>query len=68
MRRNINVRSQWPRGLKRGSAAARLLELRVRVPSGTWLSVVSIVCCQIEASATDPLLVQSGPTECGVSE
>jgi hypothetical protein len=25
-------RSEWPRGLTRGSAAARLLELRVRIP------------------------------------
>ena len=27
-------RSQWPRGLRRGSAAARVVVLRVRVP--TW--------------------------------
>jgi hypothetical protein len=26
------------------------------------------VCCQVEASATDPSLVQRSPTECGVSE
>ena len=32
-------RSQWPRGLKRRSAAARLLGMRVRIPPGTWLSV-----------------------------
>jgi hypothetical protein len=32
-------RSQWPRGLRRGSAAARLLGLRVRIPPGTWMSV-----------------------------
>jgi len=31
--------SQWPRGLKCGSAAARVLTL--------WMSVVSIVCCQV---------------------
>ena len=36
--------SQLPRGLKYGSAAARLLRL--------WLSVVSVVCCQVEVSAT----------------
>ena len=35
-------RSQWPRGLRRGSAAARLLGLRVWIPPGTWMSV----CCE----------------------
>ena len=34
--------SQWPRGLRRGSAAARLLRLWVRFPPGTWISV----CCE----------------------
>jgi hypothetical protein len=37
-------RSQWPRGLRRGSAAARLLGLRVRIPSKSWLSL-SYECC-----------------------
>ena len=37
-------RSQWPRGLRRKSAAARLLGLWVRVPPGAWMSV-SCVCC-----------------------
>jgi hypothetical protein len=35
-------RSQWPRGLRRGFAAARLLGSRVRIPPGVWLSV----CCE----------------------
>ena len=34
-------RSRWPRGLRRGFAAAGRLGLRVRIPSGTWISV----CC-----------------------
>ena len=45
-------RSQWPRGPRRGSAAARLLRLWVRIPPGAWMSVVSVVCCQVEVSAT----------------
>jgi hypothetical protein len=46
-------RSQWPRGLRRGSTAARLLGLWVRIPPRAWiLSVVSVVCCQVEVSAT----------------
>jgi hypothetical protein len=31
--------SQWPRGLRRRSAAARLLRLRVRIPPGAWMFV-----------------------------
>jgi hypothetical protein len=31
------------------------------------LSVVSVVCCQIEVSATNWSLVQRSPTDCGVS-
>ena len=34
-------RDQWPRGLTRRSAAARLLRLWVRILPGTWMSV----CC-----------------------
>jgi hypothetical protein len=30
-------------------------------------SLVSVVCCQVEVSATDRSLVQRSPTECGVS-
>jgi hypothetical protein len=29
---------------------------------------VSVVCCQVEVSATDRSLVQRGRTKCGVSE
>jgi hypothetical protein len=32
------------------------------------LCVVSVVCCQVEVSATGWSLVQRSPTECGVSE
>jgi hypothetical protein len=30
--------------------------------------LVSVVCCQVEVSATGRSLVQRSPTECGVSE
>ena len=43
--------SQWPRGLKRWSAAARLLGLRVRIPPDALMSVVNVVCCQVEVCA-----------------
>ena len=35
-------RSQWPRGLRRRSAAARLLRSWVRIPPAAWL----FVCCE----------------------
>ena len=35
-------RSQWPRGLRRRSAAARLLRLWVPIPPGAWI----FVCCE----------------------
>ena len=37
-----NYRSQWPRGLSRMSAAARLLRSWVRIPPGAWI----FVCCE----------------------
>ena len=37
-----NSRSQWPRGLRRRSAAARLLRSSVRIPPGAWM----FVCCE----------------------
>ena len=35
---------------------------------GVRLSFVSVVCCQVEASATGWSLVQRSPTDCGISE
>jgi len=32
-------RSQWPRGLRCGSRAARVLRLWVRIPPGAWMFV-----------------------------
>jgi hypothetical protein len=32
------------------------------------LSLVSVVCCQVQVSATNWSLVQRSPTECGVSK
>jgi len=60
--------SQWPRGLRRRSAAARLLGLRVRIPPWTCLTVVSVVCFKVEVSASGWSHVQRSPTEYGVPE
>jgi len=37
-----SCRSLWPRSLRRGSAAARLLRLWFRIPPGEW----TFVCCE----------------------
>jgi hypothetical protein len=48
--------------------ATRMLGFRVRIPPGHGcLSLLSIVCCQVEVSATGRSLVQGSPTKCGVS-
>ena len=38
----MSCRSQWPRGLRRRSATARLLRLWVHIPQGAWMSD----CCE----------------------
>ena len=40
---SVGCRSQWPRGLRLGSAAVRLLGLWVRIPPGACLSLVLCV-------------------------
>jgi hypothetical protein len=54
-------RPQWPRGLRRGSTAARLLGLRVRIPPGEWM----FVCCECCMFLS---LVQRSPSGCDVSD
>jgi hypothetical protein len=34
------------------SKAAHLVGLQVRMPPGAWMSLLSVVCCQVEASAS----------------
>jgi hypothetical protein len=63
---SIKRRSQWPRGLRRRSAAARLLRLWVRIPHEAWMSV-TCECCQVEVSTTGWSLVQRSPNDCGTS-
>jgi len=61
--RIIISRARWPRGLRRGSAAARLLGLRVRITPGTWMSLLNARYCQVEISVTGWSLVQRSLTE-----
>jgi len=61
---NIQGRSRWTRGLRRKAVAARLLILWVRIAPEAWMFVGSVVCCEVEVSATSWSLVQRSPTDC----
>ena len=63
----ITGRSRWPRGLRRMNVAVRLLGLRIRIPSGSWMFILWVLCVvqvKEKASATGRSLVQGSPTEC----
>jgi hypothetical protein len=49
-----NICSQWSPGLRRWSVAARLAQIVCSNPTGDMevFSVVFVVCCQVEVSAT----------------
>ena len=49
---------RWLPGLRRGSAAACLLGLRVRIPPGAWTSALNFVGCQADVAAYGRFLVQ----------
>ena len=58
-----------PRRLRRRSAVALCWDCGFESHWGHGsLSVVSVVCCQVEVTATGQSLVRRSPTECGVSE
>ena len=61
--RKITSAEPGGRAVYRGSAAARLWGLRVRILPGAWMSI-SCECCQAGVSATDRSLIQRSPTEC----
>ena len=61
-------RSQWLRGLRRRSAAARLLRIVGSNPTGNMdVCLLLVLSGQIEVSATGRSLVQSSLTDCDVS-
>jgi hypothetical protein len=62
-------RSQWPGNLRLLSAAARLLELRVRIPTGVQsLCLLCVVYFQVKVFLSGSSLVQRSSIDCGVSE
>jgi len=50
-------RSQWPRGLRRGSATSRLLEFWVEIPPGVWMSVCWECCVSSVRGLCDELII-----------
>ena len=60
-------RTKWPRGLRRGSAAARLMGLQVQILAVAYIFFsCDVMCCWVEISATGWSLAQRSPTDCGV--
>ena len=57
-------RPRWPRSLRHSSGADRLLVLWVRILPALCVSVASVFCFQVDASAAGWFLVQRSPTEC----
>ena len=52
----ICCRSQWQRGLRRRSAAARLLRSWVRIPPGAWIFVCCVCCVLSGRGLCDELI------------
>ena len=58
-------RSQWPASLRRGLRPLACCDCGVESRQGHGcLSVVSVVCCQVEVSASGWSLIQRSPTRC----
>jgi hypothetical protein len=51
-------RSQWPHGLRRRSAAARLLRLLVRIPQGAWMFFFFVCCVLSSRGLCDELITR----------
>jgi hypothetical protein len=51
-------RSQWPRGLRRRSTAARLLRSWVRIPPGAWTFVYCDCCVLSGRGLCDELITR----------
>ena len=54
----ITFRSQWPRGLRCRSAAARLLRSWVRIPPGAWMFVCCDCCVMSGRGLCDELITR----------
>ena len=65
----LRSRSQWPRGLRSGYAAARVLGLWVRIPPGAWWCVLCECCVLLDRGHCVGLIAHQGsPAEGYVSK
>jgi hypothetical protein len=55
-----NIEPQRQRGLRRWSAAARLLGLWVRIPPGTWMAVCCECCAWSGRGLCNVLITRAG--------
>jgi len=55
----VKIRSQWPRGLRHRSTAARLLRLWVRIPPRAWMFVCCDCCVLSGRGLCDGLIIRS---------
>ena len=55
----VSGRSWWPRDLRHGSAAARLLGMWVRIPPGAWMSVCCECCVLSGRGLCDELITRT---------
>ena len=65
---HFSSRSQWPRGLRCGSAPDRLLGLRIRIPPRACITVVIVMYFLVEVSSSGWSLVLRSLIRCGLSE
>ena len=54
----VNYRPQWPRGLRRRSAAARVLRSWVQIPPEAWMFVCCECCVLSGRSLCDELITR----------
>ena len=57
--KGMKSRSQWPRGLRRRSTAARLLRSWVRIPPRAWMFVCCECCVLTGRGLCDGLIIRS---------
>jgi len=56
--KEVILRSQWPHSLRRGSVAAGMLRLWVRIPQGAWMSVCCKCCVLSGRGLCDELITR----------
>jgi hypothetical protein len=64
----VYCRSQWPRRFKAWVCGRQLVGIAGSIPSGGVDDCLSVMCCQVEVSATGRSLVRRNPNKCNASK